>query len=233
MICDPRVPLRARFKTQFHKISRKSWRKQYVPQRYLRDVHFVSSAHSVHSVRDMTTPPPSHFGVWSHVENIIPTNQRFRSLNDVYNDPRSVLQTSERSDKLCAPCEQPVVVLVESGATKNNLKRKRMTYACEHGVKYLSQCKMCRICSHGDRRHSCKHCGVKRTVHRKCEHGRFRFQCVDCGGSQICEHRRRRYYCKECKKCKEKGASIKNGAVILITENPQAVAALELLKLYE
>jgi hypothetical protein len=76
-------------------------------------------------------------------------------------------------------------------------KRKRAPYTkgpCEHGVKYRSQCKVCRACPHGRQRYRCKECGGASI----CEHGRERSKCKECGGSQICEHGRRRSECKEC-----------------------------------
>ena len=53
------------------------------------------------------------------------------------------------------------------------MKRKRAPYTkgpCEHGVKYRSQCKVCRACPHGRQRYKCKECGGKGI----CEHGRQR-----------------------------------------------------------
>ena len=83
--------------------------------------------------------------------------------------------------------------------TKKGTKRKYAPYTkgpCEHGVKYRSQCKVCRKCEHGRRRTNCKECGGGSI----CEHGRERSKCKECGGSQICEHGRERCKCKECKK---------------------------------
>jgi len=65
---------------------------------------------------------------------------------------------------------------------------------CEHGVKYRSNCKVCRACPHGRRRSRCKECGGASI----CEHGRRRNICKECGGSQICQHGRQRSVCKEC-----------------------------------
>ena len=72
-----------------------------------------------------------------------------------------------------------VVVEVESKAevqeeellTVKGTKRKRAPPTkgpCEHGVKYRSQCKVCRACPHGRNRYACKECGGSRI----CEHGR-------------------------------------------------------------
>ena len=63
--------------------------------------------------------------------------------------------------------------------TKRGTKRKRAPPTkgpCEHGVKWRSQCKVCRGCPHGKRRSQCK----------------------ECGGASICEHGRQRSTCKEC-----------------------------------
>ena len=91
--------------------------------------------------------------------------------------------------------------------------------ACEHGVKYRWNCKVCSGCPHGRKRSHCKECGGKAF----CEHGRQRSKCKECGGSGICEHGRRRYGCKECgvsgicehgrerSKCKECKASKERG----------------------
>ena len=104
----------------------------------------------------------------------------------------------------------------EEDATNKGVKRKRAPYKgpCEHGVKYRSNCKVCRACPHGRRRSVCKECGgASICVHGRrhsrckecggsglCEHGRQRYQCKECGGSQICEHDRIRSQCKECKR---------------------------------
>ena len=98
-----------------------------------------------------------------------------------------------------------VVVEVESKAevpeeellTVKGTKRKRAPPTkgpCEHGMKYRSQCKVCRKCEHGRNRYACKECGGSRF----CEHGRHRSVCKECGGGSICEHGRVRYQCKEC-----------------------------------
>ena len=50
----------------------------------------------------------------------------------------------------------------EKDATKKGTKRKRAHYtkgACEHGVKYRSNCKVCSACPHGKWRKLCKECG--------------------------------------------------------------------------
>ena len=105
---------------------------------------------------------------------------------------------------------------------KHGTKRKRAPPTkgpCEHGVKYRSNCKVCRACPHGRRRSECKECGWSQICEhgrqRKqckecgggsiCEHGRRRDMCKECGGSGICEHGRRRSQCKECKASKERG----------------------------
>jgi len=80
---------------------------------------------------------------------------------------------------------------------KHGTKRKRAPPTkgpCEHGVKYRSNCKVCRACPHGRRRSECKECGGGSI----CEHGRVRSKCKECGGSGICEHGRQRSDCKEC-----------------------------------
>ena len=77
------------------------------------------------------------------------------------------------------------------------VKRKRAPPTkgpCEHGVKYRSNCKVCRACPHGRQRANCKECGGTSI----CEHGRQRTLCKECGGSGICEHGRQRPLCKEC-----------------------------------
>jgi hypothetical protein len=87
----------------------------------------------------------------------------------------------------------------QKDATKKGVKRKRgppTKGSCEHGVKYRSNCTVCRACPHGRRRSQCKECGGASI----CEHGRIRSTCKECGGSQICEHGHRRHRCKECKK---------------------------------
>ena len=103
----------------------------------------------------------------------------------------------------------------EESMTKGT-KRKRAPPTkgpCEHGVKYRSNCKVCRACPHGRRRSNCKECGGSqickhgriRSVCKECgggsicEHGRIRYQCKECGGKGICEHGRRRSKCKECR----------------------------------
>ena len=81
--------------------------------------------------------------------------------------------------------------------TKKGTKRKRGPPAkgpCEHGVKYRSQCKVCRACPHGRQRSRCQECGGSGI----CEHGRVRSTCKECGGASICEHGRQRSTCKEC-----------------------------------
>jgi hypothetical protein len=95
------------------------------------------------------------------------------------------------------------------------VKRKRAPPTkgpCEHGVKYRSNCKVCRACPHGRQRYRCKECGGasicehgrERSTCKECggasicEHDRIRSTCKDCGGSQICEHGRMRSQCKEC-----------------------------------
>ena len=81
--------------------------------------------------------------------------------------------------------------------TKKGTKRKiapRHFGPCEHGVKYLSRCKVCGACPHGRKRSLCKECGGGSI----CEHGRQRSKCKECGGSEICEHGRLRAKCKEC-----------------------------------
>ena len=67
----------------------------------------------------------------------------------------------------------------EKDATKKGVKRKRAPYtrgACEHGVKYRSNCKVCSACPHGKRRSQCKECGGGSI----CEHGRIRSRCKEC-----------------------------------------------------
>ena len=111
--------------------------------------------------------------------------------------------------------EGGVEVPEEELLTVKDTKRKRAPPTkgpCEHGVKYRSNCKVCRACPHGRRRSNCKECGGsqicehgrERSVCKECgggsicEHGRKRSQCKECGGSAICEHGRRRSNCKEC-----------------------------------
>ena len=100
---------------------------------------------------------------------------------------------------------------------KHGTKRKRAPPTkgpCEHGVKYRSNCKVCRACPHGRQRYRCKECGGasicehgrERSTCKECggasicEHGRVRSRCKECGGGSICEHGRERSKCKECKK---------------------------------
>ena len=84
-----------------------------------------------------------------------------------------------------------VVVEVESKAevpeeellTVKGTKRKRAPPTkgpCEHGVKYRSQCKVCRACPHGRKRYACKECGGSRI----CEHGRHRSNARSAVGHQ-------------------------------------------------
>ena len=85
----------------------------------------------------------------------------------------------------------------EKDATKKGTKRKRAPYtrgACEHGVKYRSNCKVCSACPHGKWRKLCKECGGSEI----CVHGRQRSTCKECGGGSICVHGRVRSRCKEC-----------------------------------
>ena len=71
-----------------------------------------------------------------------------------------------------AELEDEVEVEASDGDGANKgVKRKRAPYTkgpCEHGVKYRSQCKVCRACPHGRQRYNCKECGGKGI----CEHGR-------------------------------------------------------------
>ena len=93
--------------------------------------------------------------------------------------------------------EVGVEVTEEELLTKKGTKRKRAPPTkgpCEHGVKYRSNCKVCRACPHGRKRSTCKECGGVSI----CEHGGERSQCKECGGASICEHGRRRSKCKEC-----------------------------------
>ena len=79
-----------------------------------------------------------------------------------------------------AELEDEVEVEASDGDGANKgVKRKRAPYTkgpCEHGVKYRSQCKVCRACPHGRQRYNCKECGGKGI----CEHGRRRSRCKDC-----------------------------------------------------
>ena len=91
-------------------------------------------------------------------------------------------------------------------ATKKGVKRKRAPRtkgACEHGVKYRSQCKVCSACPHGKWRSRCKECGGSQVCEHGrrrslkvrwaiCVHGRQRHRCKECGGASICEHGRER-----------------------------------------
>ena len=89
------------------------------------------------------------------------------------------------------------VEAADGDGANRGTKRKRAPPTkgpCEHGVKYRSNCTVCRACPHGKRRSRCQECGGASI----CEHGRQRSQCKECGGSQICEHDRQRPQCKEC-----------------------------------
>jgi hypothetical protein len=110
--------------------------------------------------------------------------------------PRVRIPVPEVDDEVEVGVEVPEEELL----TKKGAKRKRAPYTkgpCEHGVKYRSKCKVCKVCSacpHGRVRSKCKECGGAGI----CEHGRRRNECKECGGSQICEHGRQRSKCKEC-----------------------------------
>jgi hypothetical protein len=100
--------------------------------------------------------------------------------------------------EIAAEAELEAEVKVEASdgdGVKQGKKRKRgppTKGPCEHGVKYRSNCKVCRKCEHGRNRYNCKECGGGSI----CEHGCIRSQCKECGGSAICEHGRRRTRCK-------------------------------------
>ena len=102
--------------------------------------------------------------------------------------------------EIAAEAELEAEVKVEASdgdGVKQGKKRKRgppTKGPCEHGVKYRSNCKVCRKCEHGRNRYNCKECGGGSI----CEHGCIRSQCKECGGSAICEHGRQRSRCKEC-----------------------------------
>ena len=60
-------------------------------------------------------------------------------------------------------------LLGDVDAAEQGVKRKRASPTkgpCEHGVKYRSQCKVCRKCEHGRNRYECKECIASRPGQR-------------------------------------------------------------------
>ena len=217
------APPRIRFKMAHRQLSRKSWRKKYIPpQRALRE----------------TVPPRSGNGVWSHVK-IATKQRRTRSLNDIYDDPRSAARMNdsdvEAARAILGLCEkygegQWAKMLAEgqkAGGLREeltrvhlkdkcrNIKTKSATKAKSSSESNMIPCAPCNIeleageedktknlkkrpksgiCEHGRTRYTCKECGGGGI----CQHGRIRAACKECGGCLICEHGRQRYLCKEC-----------------------------------
>lgn len=253
---------RIRFKRHYRQLSRKSWRKQYTPQRTLRE----------------TVPPPSGFGVWSCVKIATTKQRQMRSLKDIYDDPLSAVRINESESAPCnieleagedektedlagnrstiwrpdldrlrasvAEMEGFESEKEEMDTTKKGVKRKRAPRTkgpCEHGVKPRSKCKVCSACPHGKRRNLCKECDGSAI----CLHGRQRFRCRECGGGAICEHGRQRYTCKECggkgicehnrhrSACKQcKLKKVANRTSGVVCVLIEETPALELLKMY-
>ena len=71
--------------------------------------------------------------------------------------------------KECRAVKAKAELLGDVDAAEQGVKRKRASPTkgpCEHGVKYRSQCKVCRKCEHGRKRYECKECIASRRGQR-------------------------------------------------------------------
>ena len=71
--------------------------------------------------------------------------------------------------KECRAVKAKAELLGDVDAAEQGVKRKRASPTkgpCEHGVKYRSQCKVCRKCEHGRNRYECKECIASRRGQR-------------------------------------------------------------------